>query len=111
MSSIQRRKKITITSVMYPAASGSHFDLDYCAKKHLTVSAQTLEDLGLREIQILRGIGSLDGGGPAFRITALLTFGSTEGFQKRWLSTERLKSLPTSRCSPMFSLFCKSTKR
>jgi uncharacterized protein (TIGR02118 family) len=72
---------MTVISVMYPATSGSRFDLDYYTTKHLPLVRQLCQDLGLRDIQILRGVASFDGGSPAFRITALLTFGSTGEFQ------------------------------
>jgi uncharacterized protein (TIGR02118 family) len=72
---------MTVISATYPAATGARFDLDYYTKKHLPLVQQLCKDLGLRDIQVLRGVASLDGGGPAFRITALLTFGSIGEFQ------------------------------
>jgi uncharacterized protein (TIGR02118 family) len=72
---------MTVISVLYPATGGSRFDLDYYTKKHVPSVRELCKDFGLLDIQILRGVASLDGGGPAVRITGLLTFGSTGEFQ------------------------------
>ena len=72
---------MVVVSAMYPTLNGSRFDFDYYMHKHVPLVDKRCKDLGLREIQIYRGVASLDGGGPAFHITALLTFGSIEEFQ------------------------------
>jgi uncharacterized protein (TIGR02118 family) len=72
---------MVVISVMYPTGSGSRFDFDYYLHKHVPLVDTRWGDLGLRELQIFRGVASLEGGGPAFHVTALLTFGSIEEFQ------------------------------
>ncbi|HEY5301603.1 MAG TPA: EthD family reductase [Acetobacteraceae bacterium] len=70
-----------IVSVLYPAKSGSRFDLDYYMQKHIPKVKARWSSLGLRGVEVLRCTGAPSGTG-AYQVIALLTFGSLAEFQE-----------------------------
>jgi uncharacterized protein (TIGR02118 family) len=75
---MEKTPMILIT-VMYPPGN---FDLDYYLKTHIPLLKTRWTDYGLKSAQVLRGKAKGDGSAPEYPMTALLTFGSLEDFQK-----------------------------
>ena len=72
---------MVIVSVMYPAADGASFDIDYYLKTHVPMAGTRWKDCGLREAKVLRGSSAPGGGAPPYLITTLLTFDSAAAFE------------------------------
>ncbi len=70
-------KAMTVVSVTYPRNSGTFFDLDYYIHKHLPMVKALLTPSGLKEVELLRGAGKLDGSPDNNQMTALLRFASS----------------------------------
>ncbi len=73
---------MVIVSVMYPASAGAKFDMDYYRKTHIPLVRARWDDCGLRELEILTGIGTPSGGPPTYPVLALLTFDSAAAFDQ-----------------------------
>lgn len=71
-----------IVSVTYPAAEGSRFDLDYYRTKHVPLVRLRWGACGLADAKFMHGVGAPAGGPVAYYMTALLSFGSQEAFQR-----------------------------
>jgi uncharacterized protein (TIGR02118 family) len=70
-----------VVSVMYPGGSEGTFDEAYYLEKHIPLVKERWSPLGLKGVQVLKGAGTPDGSAPAYRMMALLTFGSMAEFQ------------------------------
>lgn len=70
-----------VVSVTYPAVEGSRFDLDYYQTKHMPLVRSRWGACGLVDAKFMHGIGA-PSGSVAFHMTALLSFGSQEEFQR-----------------------------
>ena len=71
-----------LVSVLYPNSPGTHFDERYYLEKHIPLVRDRWSGLGMQEVRVLRGLGTPDGGAAPYRMTALLTFDSTEALQR-----------------------------
>jgi uncharacterized protein (TIGR02118 family) len=69
-----------IVSVMYQIGAGNKFDIDYYLKTHMPLVGSLLKPMGLKDAQVLRGVGSPGGGPAAYHIIALLDFESLDKF-------------------------------
>jgi uncharacterized protein (TIGR02118 family) len=70
-------------SVMYPAAEGKKFDLDYYAKKHMPLVKERWGSMGLIRYEIDKGVAGGAPGSPApFVCVGQLYFGSLGELQK-----------------------------
>ncbi len=72
---------MAIVSVMYPAAAGSKFDMDYYLHKHMPMVAETWSPAGLRGYTVLRGAPGPDGSGPVFQVIVEMDFESAAAFE------------------------------
>ena len=73
---------MVIVSVMYPAAAGASFDMDYYLKTHVPLVGTRWKNCGLREAKVLSGVGAPGGGAPTYSVIALLTFDSAADFDQ-----------------------------
>lgn len=73
---------VILVSVLYPNTPGTHFDETYYMAKHIPLVRDRWGALGLRDVRVLKAIGTPDGGVAPYRITALLTFDSTDALQR-----------------------------
>ena len=71
---------MVVVSVLYPAQPGESFDHTYYNATHIPLVKRLWGGLGLRDVQVLRGIDGPDGGKPTWLAIALLTFGSAQEF-------------------------------
>ena len=69
---------MAVASVMYPGGPEVRFDEDYYFSKHVPLAQNRWGAGGPTQASFLRGVSAPDGGPPAFRMVALLTFASTE---------------------------------
>jgi uncharacterized protein (TIGR02118 family) len=72
---------MVIVSVCYPRHSDSRFDYDYYLRTHVPLVESRWGGMGLVKAKLMRGDLTLDGGGPAFELIALLTFSSMEAVE------------------------------
>ena len=72
---------MAILSVLYPRSDSSHFDHEYYTNTHIPLLRERWADMGLENVQLVRGTSALDGGEPAFEMTVLITFPTLEGLQ------------------------------
>ena len=70
-----------VVSVIYPAASGAKFDYGYYMATHIPLVRRLWSGMGLREVRVLKGSGTPDGGPPPYLAIALLTFASGEALK------------------------------
>jgi uncharacterized protein (TIGR02118 family) len=70
-----------IVSVMYQIGPSQKFDLDYYIKTHMPLVGSLWGPAGLKEAQVLRGIGSPSGDPAGYHIIALLNFESVDAFK------------------------------
>lgn len=70
-----------LVTVMYPAGSETRFDLDYYLSKHMPLVRERWTPHGLRQAQVIKGVGQADGSAPAYQMMALLTFNSLDDFK------------------------------
>ena len=63
---------------MYPKSADSHFDHAYYTAVHIPLLQERWADAGLQSVQVVRGISGLDGSGPTFEMTVLITFSSLD---------------------------------
>jgi uncharacterized protein (TIGR02118 family) len=73
---------MVLVSVMYPNRPGSRFDERYYLDRHTALLRRCWEGMGLRDVRLLRGMGTPDGGPPPYRVIALLSFESAEALQR-----------------------------
>jgi uncharacterized protein (TIGR02118 family) len=71
-----------LVSVLYPNTPGTHFDEGYYMAKHIPLVRERWSGLGLQDVRVLKALGTPDGGAAPYRVTALLTFDSTEALQR-----------------------------
>lgn len=71
-----------LVTVMYPEMPGESFNYDYFVQKHIPLVKSCLQDRGLKDVRLYRGVGAPGGGPPAYKILSLLSFDSLEQFQK-----------------------------
>ena len=71
-----------VVSVLYPNTPGTHFDEAYYTARHIPLVKERWTSLGLQEVRLMRGLGTPDGGAAPYRMTALLSFDSTEALQR-----------------------------
>jgi uncharacterized protein (TIGR02118 family) len=71
-----------LVSVMYPETAGEAFNYDYFVKNHIPLVKACLQNKGLRDVRVFRGLGAPDGGKPAYKVLSLLSFDSLDGFQQ-----------------------------
>jgi uncharacterized protein (TIGR02118 family) len=69
-----------VVSVLYPAQPGESFDHAYYNETHIPLVKRLWGGLGLRDVQVLRGIDGPDGAKPTWLAIALLSFGSVQEF-------------------------------
>jgi uncharacterized protein (TIGR02118 family) len=70
-------------SVLYPGGPGKKFDLDYYAKKHMTLVRDRIGSMGLVRIEVDKGVAGGAPGAPApFVAVGHLYFNSVDAFQK-----------------------------
>ena len=68
-------------SVLYPAAEGARFDMDYYVHRHVAMIAQRLGD-ALLDVEIDQGLaGAAPGSQPPFVAAVHMYFESMESFQ------------------------------
>ncbi|HKM64027.1 MAG TPA: EthD family reductase [Acidisphaera sp.] len=67
-----------VVTVMYPA--GPKFDLDYYVKTHTPLVHDRMGPMGLKSVEILKGVGA-PAGAATYQITCILSFASAESFQ------------------------------
>ncbi len=72
----------TLVSVMYPGGSENRFDLDYFLGKHIPLVRERWSPLGLKDVKVVKGTGTPDGGPAPFQVMALLTWDSADSFKK-----------------------------
>lgn len=70
-----------IVTVSYVAGAETKFNLDYYPSKHIPLLKERWSPLGLRQVQVVKGIGKPDGSAPDYQMMALLTFGSVDDFK------------------------------
>jgi uncharacterized protein (TIGR02118 family) len=70
-----------LVSVMYPAGADTKFDVDYYVKTHMPLVRARWSAHGLKNAQVLRGMGTPDGKAAPYQMMALLTFGSLDDFK------------------------------
>ncbi|HBH03070.1 MAG: ethyl tert-butyl ether degradation protein EthD [Candidatus Rokubacteria bacterium RBG_16_73_20] len=70
-------------SVLYPSGEGKKFDVDYYVKKHMPLVRERMGTLGLRRIEVDRGLAGGAPGAPApFACVGHLYFDTVEAFQQ-----------------------------
>ena len=72
---------MVVVTVMYRNGPDASFDESFYLQKHLPVVRERWSELGLKQSDVLKGIGQPDGTPPAYRMMALLTFGSLQDFR------------------------------
>ena len=72
---------MAIVSVMYPAKTGSKFDMAYYLETHMKMVEQTWAPAGLRGYTVTQGVRAPGGGAPAFQVVTNLDFTSAEAFE------------------------------
>ena len=70
-----------LVTVMYPAAGGTKFDLDYYQSKHIPLGKERWGGPGLKQVQVVKGLSKADGGSAEYQVMALITFGSLDDFK------------------------------
>jgi uncharacterized protein (TIGR02118 family) len=70
-----------LITVMYPAAGGTKFDLDYYQSKHIPLVKERWGGHGLKQVQVVKGLSKADGGSAEYQVMALITFGSLDDFK------------------------------
>ena len=70
-----------VVTVLYPSAPDATFNHDYYLSKHIPLLYERWGPLGLRCVQVLRGIGQPDGQPAPFTVIAVLTFASLDDFK------------------------------
>jgi uncharacterized protein (TIGR02118 family) len=73
---------MVVVSVTYPNTPGSRFDERYHVVEHAALLQSRWAAMGLREVTLLRGAGTPDGGPAPWRVIALLTFESADALQR-----------------------------
>ena len=71
-----------VVSVSYPNDPATTFDEGYYLQTHIPMVKQRWSGMGLQSVQVLRGLGTPDGGPAPMRITALLAWDSTDALGK-----------------------------
>jgi uncharacterized protein (TIGR02118 family) len=71
-----------LISVMYPQDSASAFDEGYYLNEHMPLVKARWSSMGLEDVHVVRGTGTLDGGAPLYHVMALLWFRSLEDFER-----------------------------
>ncbi|MFC7474626.1 EthD family reductase [Dankookia sp. GCM10030260] len=71
-----------VVSVSYPNDPATKFDHAYYLEKHIPLVKQRWSSMGLQSVQVLRGVGTADGGPPPIRLTALLGWESGDALGK-----------------------------
>jgi uncharacterized protein (TIGR02118 family) len=72
---------MTIVSVLYPRHSESRFDHEYYLQKHMPLVQQRWTEMGMVQMEWMRGLASPGGGEPGYEVITLLTFLSSEAFE------------------------------
>jgi uncharacterized protein (TIGR02118 family) len=72
---------MVVVTVVYPNGPEATFDGDYYLQKHMPLVKGRWAELGLTQVQVLKGIAQPDGTPPAYMMMALLTFGSLQEFR------------------------------
>lgn len=65
---------MVVLSVIYPKHTGTSFDHDYYAHKHLPMVRTLLRPAGLQELEVVRGTKTMDGPTFPYEVIAFLTF-------------------------------------
>lgn len=72
---------MVLITVMYPAVSGSRFDMDYYLKKHMPLVSERWSPKGLHDYVVLKGAETPDGGEAPYQVLAHLRFESGDAFK------------------------------
>jgi len=70
-----------VVSVTYPAAAGTHFDLEYYRTKHVPLVQSLWGPCGLTAAEYMHGTGAPGGGTAAYFLVALLSFETKDAFE------------------------------
>jgi uncharacterized protein (TIGR02118 family) len=73
--------RMIILTVLYSKTDSSHFDHEYYRQKHIPLVHSIWGGLGLERVDLMRGMGALDGGSPAYELIVALSFTSMEDVQ------------------------------
>ena len=71
-----------VVSVSYPNDPATKFDHAYYMQTHIPLVKARWSSMGLQSVQVLRGLGTADGGPPPVRLTAFLAWESGEVLAK-----------------------------
>jgi uncharacterized protein (TIGR02118 family) len=71
-------------SVYYPNQPGTNFDHAYYARQHRDLVHDRLQPLGLKSVEIEKGVAGFGGGPAPYVAVGHLCFDSMEEFQKAW---------------------------
>ena len=81
-----------ILTITYPKSAEASFDFDYFRTKHLPEVGKAFKPFGLGYASVLRGEESLNGKGPAYFATTILSF-STEQGARNAVASEAARTL------------------
>jgi uncharacterized protein (TIGR02118 family) len=70
-----------IATVLYEKTAQSHFDVDYYVAKHIPLVKNRFGPFGLKDVRLMRGVATLNGGTPTFEVIAELIFPSIQHLQ------------------------------
>ena len=70
-----------LVSVMYPGGENASFDESYYLGTHIPLLRKRWTPMGLEEVHLVKGTGTLDGSPPPYRVMALLRFRSLQDFR------------------------------
>lgn len=73
--------RMIILTVLYPKTDSSHFDHEYYIQKHIPLVHSIWGGMGLERVDLMRGVGSLDGGPAAYELIVALGFTAMEDVQ------------------------------
>ena len=67
-----------VLTVLYPKTADSTFDHEYYLSKHIPMVRSFWTEMGLTQVELLRGASAMDGSAPAFELVGMLHFVSQE---------------------------------
>jgi len=70
-----------MVTVTYPVDDSARFDMDYYMNRHIPLVRERWAAHGMTDVKVITGTAQADGGAPAFRLMALLTFTSLDAFK------------------------------
>jgi uncharacterized protein (TIGR02118 family) len=69
-------------TVIYPNQPGGRFDERYYIDHHIALVRRLWGPMGLTDVRLLRGVGTLDGGSAPYRVIALVSFTSADALRQ-----------------------------